>query len=72
MLFMMGSQSHLGAAIGSLGLYWLLAFAIVAAVEWNALAASAPLHKTLTTVSGTLWFGFGLTLVFYLVRLLCG
>jgi uncharacterized membrane protein len=70
MLFMMGAASHLPMPRpGSGGAFWLIALIIVALVEANALtmAPGKPTTKALATVKGTLWFGFILALVFYLL-----
>jgi uncharacterized membrane protein len=70
MLFFMGSASHLPALASSGGgvLYWIVFFAIVAAVEWNALVGSGqPRQKFLGTVRGTIHAGLGLTVLFYVV-----
>src|SRR5574342_260702 len=70
MLFMMGAASHLPMPMpGSGGAFWLIALIIIALVEWNALAMAPgkPTTKALGTVKGTLWFGFILTVVFYLL-----
>ncbi len=70
MLFMMGAASHLPMPKpGSGGAFWLIALIIVALVEANALtmAPGKPTTKALATVKGTLWFGFILALVFYLL-----
>ena len=70
MLFMMGAASHLPMPRpGSGGAFWLIALIIIALVEWNclAMAPGKPTTKALGTVKGTLWFGFILTAVFYLL-----
>lgn len=70
MLFMMGAASHLPLPMpGSGAAFWLIALVIIALVELNALAVAPgkPTTKPLATVKGTLWFGFVLTIVFYLV-----
>jgi uncharacterized membrane protein len=70
MLFMMGSASHLPMPMpGSGAAFWLIALIITALVEWNclAMAPGKPTTKPLGTVKGTLWFGFILTVVFYLL-----
>jgi uncharacterized membrane protein len=70
MLFMMGAASHLPMPMpGSGGAFWLIALIIVLLVEANALtmAPGKPTTKALATVKGTLWFGFILTIVFYLL-----
>ena len=70
MLFMMGAASHLPLPMpGSGAAFWLLALIIIALVEWNCLAVAPgkPTTKILATVKGTLWFGFILTVIFYLL-----
>jgi hypothetical protein len=70
MLFMMGAASHLPLPMpGSGAAFWLIALVIILLVELNALsvAPGKPTTKPLATVKGTLWFGFILTIVFYLV-----
>ena len=70
MLFMMGAASHLPLPMpGSGAAFWLIALIIIALVEGNALgvAPGKPTTKPLGTVKGTLWFGFILTIVFYLL-----
>lgn len=70
MLFLMGAASHLPLPMpGSGAAFWLIALVIIALVELNALAVAPgkPTTKPLATVKGTLWFGFVLTIVFYLV-----
>ncbi len=69
MLFFMGSASHLRA----LGIprngatFWIIALVIMGLVELNALAGKpgTATTKPLATVSGTLWAGFILALVYY-------
>jgi len=70
LLFLMGAASHLPLPMpGSGAAFWLIVLVITALVEWNALALAPgkPTTKPLATVKGTLWFGFILTIVFYLV-----
>ena len=70
MLFMMGAASHLPMPMpGSGAAFWLIALIIIAAVEWNCLvfAPGKATTKPLGTIKGTLWFGFILTAVFYLL-----
>jgi uncharacterized membrane protein len=76
MLFFMAAASHfntLTAALdtgdGHLGAYWVLALAVMAAWEANALIGpGARTQKPLTTVSGTLHAGFILAIVFFLLE----
>jgi len=76
MLFFMAAASHFtslaaGADMGegSLFVYWIVFLALVAVLEWNALSGTGkPLQKPLATVSGTIHFGLGLTLVLYLAQ----
>ena len=70
MLFMMGAASHLPLPLPSSGAaFWIVALLIIALIEWNALtvAPGKPTTKILATVKGTLWFGFILTVIFYLL-----
>jgi uncharacterized membrane protein len=71
MLFYMGAASHLtGLRVPRSGLgFWIIAGAIVLVVEANALygAPGKGTTKPLATVSGTLWAGFILALVFYVL-----
>jgi uncharacterized membrane protein len=70
MLFYMGAASHLRLPIPRSGAaFWIIALIILAAVEWNALkgVAGQGAAKPLATVSGTLWVGFGLAVVYYLL-----
>src|SRR5207245_4344413 len=70
MLFLMGAASHLPLPMPASGAaFWLIALVITLVVELNALmvAPGKPTTKPLATVKGTLWFGFVLTIVFYLV-----
>ena len=70
MLFFMGSASHLPNFLsGSNDLvYWLVAGALILFAEAQALIGpGAATQKPLTTVSGTIHAGLGLTLVLYIV-----
>jgi uncharacterized membrane protein len=71
MLFFMGSASHLSLGVPRSGFtFWLVMLVIMAVCEANALYAApgqASTTKPLATVKGTLWAGFVLTLVFYVV-----
>ncbi len=75
MLFFMGAASHfpsltagLELGTGNLAVYWVIAAVLMLAVETNALIGpGAPSQKPLTTVSGTIHMGLGLTVVFYLL-----
>jgi uncharacterized membrane protein len=70
MLFFMGAANHLaGLTVGKSGVvFWIVALAIMAVVEVNGLVGTPGkgLAKPLATVKGTLWFGFILTLVYYI------
>ncbi|MDZ4347092.1 MAG: urate hydroxylase PuuD [Candidatus Binatia bacterium] len=72
MLFLMGAASHY-SLVGSGGgapAFWILSLIIIAAVEVNALVGTqGATKKPLDSVSGTLWFGFILTAVFYLLSI---
>jgi uncharacterized membrane protein len=71
MLFFMGAASHLGGLpVPRSGLgFWIIVAVILAVVEANALLGTPGkgAAKPLATVSGTLWAGFVLSLVFYVV-----
>jgi len=70
LLFLMGAASHLPMPRpASGGAFWLIVLVITALVEANclAMAPAKPTTKALGTVKGTLWFGFILTLVYYLL-----
>jgi uncharacterized membrane protein len=71
MLFFMGSARHMtpGFLDGENdAIYWLLALAVILAVQLNAQVGVAPgRQKYLSTVSGTIHMGLGLTLVLYLL-----
>jgi hypothetical protein len=65
----MGAASHLPLPVPRSGaVFWVVAIAIMAAVEVNALKGTPGqgAAKPLATVSGTLWAGFVLALVYYL------
>jgi len=75
MLFYMGAASHLtlfGQAPAGAGLSMAIAAgAIITAIELNALIGTQDVtKKPLDTVSGTLWAGFVLTAIFYLLFLI--
>jgi uncharacterized membrane protein len=68
MLFYMGAASHLTLAVPRNGLaFWVVALAILAIVEINALKGTPGqgAAKPLATVKGTLWAGFILAVVYY-------
>ncbi len=70
MLFFMGSAIHLNTLHTGTNdvLYWILALAIFAAFELNALVGTGqPRQKFLATVSGTIHAGLGLTLLLYVI-----
>jgi uncharacterized membrane protein len=69
MLFFMGAASHLPMRVPGLGvLFWLVTLAIMALIEANALKGTPGqgAAKPLATVSGTLWAGFIVALIYYL------
>jgi uncharacterized membrane protein len=70
LLFFMGATSHFGSlTVGKSGLvFWIVALAIMVLVELNGLVGTPGkgAAKPLASVKGTLWFGFILTLVYYL------
>ncbi len=75
MLFYMGAASHLTlfgeASAGGIAGLVIIGGVIIAAVELNALIGlQGPTKKPLDTVSGTLWAGFVLTAIFYLLFLI--
>jgi uncharacterized membrane protein len=69
MLFFMGSASHMSwLHNGSNDLvYWLVAGAVILFVEVNAFNGPAATQKPLGSVSGTIHFGLGLTVVLYVI-----
>ena len=75
MLLFMGSASHFPMPMpSSAPVFWALMLIIMALVEINALTGTPGkgAAKPLATVKGTLWFGFILTVVFYLVFMVLG
>ena len=70
MLFFMGSASHLPNFLSGRNdmVYWLVAGALILFTEAQALIGpGSATQKPLTTVSGTIHAGLGLTLVLYIV-----
>jgi hypothetical protein len=70
MLFFMGSATHLPLPRPASGaVFWVLALLITLLVEINALTGTPGkgAAKPLATVKGTLWSGFILSVVFYLL-----
>ena len=70
MLFFMGSARHLALVnqeTPAYGAYLVAAFALILLVELNAFMGPAATQKPLGSVSGTLYSGFGLTLVLFLL-----
>ncbi|MEE8556671.1 MAG: urate hydroxylase PuuD [Myxococcota bacterium] len=70
MLFFMGAASHFPQMLSgspSYAQYWLGMLILVALVELNALAPKLPTHKPLSSVSGTIHAGLGLTVVLYIL-----
>jgi uncharacterized membrane protein len=70
MLFFMGAASHLALGVPRSGAtFWIVALLIMLVVEVNALkgAPGTATTKFLATVSGTLWGGFILTLIYYVL-----
>jgi uncharacterized membrane protein len=68
MLFFMGAASHLTLAVPRSGLvFWIGALVILLLVEVNALKGTPGqgAAKPLATVSGTLWTGFILAVIYY-------
>jgi uncharacterized membrane protein len=76
MLFYMGAASHLPSlAVPRSGMvFWAIALIIMALVEVNALTGKPGqgAAKPLATVSGTLWAGFVLSLVYFLLFVVMG
>jgi uncharacterized membrane protein len=73
MLFFMGSARHLETIHNGHNdvIYWVLALAVMLAVQANAMVGVAPgRQKYLSTVSGTIHAGIGLTVVLYLLSLI--
>jgi uncharacterized membrane protein len=73
MLFFMGSATHLPTFLTGDNdvVYWIVALAIMLAFQLNAMVGVAPgRQKYLTTVSGTIHAGLGLTALLVLVGLL--
>ncbi len=76
MLFFMAAASHfpsltagLDMGGGNLAAYWVVALVVIGAVEVNGLIGpGAGSQKPLTTVSGTIHMGLGLTVVLYLLQ----
>lgn len=71
MLFFMGAASHYSFGLATAGSAWtiiILASVIMAVIEWNALVGTqGATKKPLDSVSGALWSGFILTLVYYII-----
>jgi uncharacterized membrane protein len=70
MLFYMGAASHLALPVPRSGLgFWVIMLVIMAVCEINALYGqpNTTTTKPLATVSGTLWAGFILSAIFYIV-----
>ena len=70
LLFFMGSASHLPLPSPASGaVFWIVTLIITALIEINALtgAPGKGAAKPLATIKGTLWFGFILTAVYYLL-----
>jgi len=76
MLFYMGAASHYGSMVGAMGqtewrqIYWPLIILIIGAFECNALIGTqGAAKKPLDTVKGSLWYGFLLTAILFLLTL---
>ena len=76
MLFYMGGASHYSGMVGtysqwiSRGSFWFIVIVLIAAVEANALLGTqGPAKKPLDSVKGTLWFGFLLTGILFMLTL---
>jgi uncharacterized membrane protein len=76
MLFFMASATHLPSLASSadtgsgVGLYWVVALIVILLVEANIFMGKPGTQKMLTTVSGTIHAGLGLTLVLLLVQVI--
>jgi uncharacterized membrane protein len=73
MLFMMGAASHFGSIAGQANSgqqawFWIISIVIIGVVEINCLAGTqGATKKPLDSVSGTIWAGFILTVILYLL-----
>lgn len=71
MLFLMGAASHYphGESSGNVAVFWIVGLAIIAIVELNALVGNpgGGTKKLLTSIPGTIWSGFILTAVFWVL-----
>ena len=70
MLFFMGAASHLALPVPRVGVvFWVIALIILAAVEFVALKGTPGQGpaKPLATVKGTLWEGFIVAAIFYIL-----
>ncbi|MFQ5850727.1 MAG: urate hydroxylase PuuD [Candidatus Binatia bacterium] len=76
MLFFMGAASHYPAIVGktsegSLTWFWIISLVIIGAVELNALVGTqGSTKRPLDSVSGTIWAGFILAAILYLLFLI--
>ena len=76
MLFFMAAASHfpmltkdLDTGGGALGVYWVVALLVMAALEYNALIGpGAKTQKMLTTVSGTIHAGLAVSILLFLAQ----
>jgi uncharacterized membrane protein len=74
MLFYMGAASHYPGMVGTLGgprsLFWIIVLIVIGAVETNALVGTqGPYKQPLDSVKGSLWFGFLLTGILFLLTM---
>jgi uncharacterized membrane protein len=68
MLFFMGSASHLSFLSPAPLPWWIMVLIIILLVEYNALTGPGLFtQRPLGSVSGTVWVGFGLTVVLWLL-----
>jgi uncharacterized membrane protein len=70
MLFFMGSARHLSTGFNDGTndmVYWIIALAVILAVELNAVIGTGARQKYLASVSGTIHGGLGLLVVLYIV-----
>jgi len=76
MLFYMGAASHYSGMVGALGpweshgYFWFIVIVIIGAFEANALIGTqGAAKKPLDSVKGTLWYGFLLTGILFMLTL---
>jgi hypothetical protein len=70
MLFFMGAASHLALPVPRIGVvFWVVALIVLAFIEFVALKGTPGQGpaKPLATVKGTLWEGFIVAAIFYIL-----